>query len=183
MLGIQEAGYYSVAVTIADYVLLLPTVVASILFPKLSTGMGFREKLRFVKRATIATNMILLPLAFVAVVASRPTIHAVFGPAFTPSAAALAWLAPGILALGTEIVAVQFLNSEGYPVSVLVAWLVTTILNITLNIWAIPNYGIVGASAVSSVTYSIMCILVVGIILARKYSVDHPKLSELVVES
>jgi O-antigen/teichoic acid export membrane protein len=183
ILGSEQAGYYSVAAAIADYVLLLPTVVASILFPKLSANITTEAKMRFAKRATAATGAVLLPLAITAVVAGKPIIRSVFGPAFMPSAVALIWLSPGIVALGIEIVVVQFLNSVGYPAILVGAWLASTVLNIALNLWAIPTYGIMGASAVSSLTYSVMCILVLAMVLKGKYRAERVELSTIAVES
>jgi O-antigen/teichoic acid export membrane protein len=183
MLGTVQAGYYSVAAGIADYVLLLPTVVASILFPKLSASTDVGEKWRFAKRATLATGAILLPIALIAVFAGGPIITAVFGVAFVPAAVALRWLAPGIVALGLQVVMVQYLNSVGYPALLVAAWFVCMVLNVGLNWWVIPVYGITGASFVSSITYSLMCVLVLLIIGTGAYGQMATTLKAVPVES
>ena len=183
MLGTVQAGYYSVAAGIADYVLLLPTVVASILFPKLSASSDLTAKWRFAKRATLATGAILLPIAVIVVCGSGPIITAVFGVAFAPAAVALRWLAPGIVALGLQVVMVQYLNSVGYPALLVAAWSTCTVLNVGLNWWAIPAYGIMGASLVSSISYSLMCMLVLLIIVTGTYGQKATALKVVAVES
>ena len=164
MLGAEQAGYYSVAATLADYLLMLPAVVGSILFPRLSAQSDATAKLRFAKNVTLGTAAVLLPLVLVCGFAARFAIHIVFGKSFEPAALAFVYLLPGVFLLGVQTVAVQFLNSIGYPKSVIGAWAVTTALNVVLNLWAIPKYGIVGASIVSSATYSVVCVLVLIII-------------------
>jgi O-antigen/teichoic acid export membrane protein len=89
-----------------------------------------------------------------------------FGAAFMPAASAFVWLLPGIFFLALETVSVQFLNSIGYPKIVIGAWVAATLLNVGLNVWAIPAYGINGASMVSTFTYTVVCLLI-GLILYR----------------
>jgi O-antigen/teichoic acid export membrane protein len=67
---------------------------------------------------------------------------------------------PGVFFLGVQSIMVQYLNSRGFPLSVVWAWFITSILNIGVNFWAIPRYGIAGASVVSSLCYFLMFILV-----------------------
>jgi len=65
---------------------------------------------------------------------------------------------------------VQLLNSEGYPRILVVAWIADTILNIALNFWAIPHYGVTGASVTSSVCYFLMFLIVSAVVWKRFYS-------------
>ncbi len=170
MLGAEQAGYYSVAATIADYVSMFAAVVALILFPKLSALSDNAEKLRMAKRAAFGTGVALLPAVVVAAAFAKFLIPLLFGSAFLPAASALIWLLPGIFFLGIEVVIVQFLNSQGFPSSLIVLWAVSTVLNIGLNLWAIPRHGITGASAVSSISYFLVFSVVWWIIWRGKYS-------------
>jgi O-antigen/teichoic acid export membrane protein len=71
---------------------------------------------------------------------------------------------PGSFLLGIETVMVQYLNSLGFPKIIAYFWLLVTALNIGVNFWAIPAYGIVGAAIVSTVSYSLVFILVLAVI-------------------
>jgi O-antigen/teichoic acid export membrane protein len=64
---------------------------------------------------------------------------------------------------------VQLLNSEGFPPIIVAAWMADTILNVAVNFWAIPRYGIAGASAVSSVCYFLIFLIVCGVVWKRNY--------------
>jgi O-antigen/teichoic acid export membrane protein len=80
---------------------------------------------------------------------------------------------PGTYFLGIETVMVQLLNSEGFPPIIVVAWIAGTMINVALNFWAIPHYGITGASIVSSVCYFLMFLVVSAVVWKRNYA-RHP---------
>jgi O-antigen/teichoic acid export membrane protein len=65
---------------------------------------------------------------------------------------------------------VQFLNSLGYPYQVVVGWLLCCVANISLNFWAVPKWGITGASIVSSLCY--VGIFVFVLVLKRRLEPD-----------
>jgi O-antigen/teichoic acid export membrane protein len=177
MLGSEQAGYYSVAGSLADYLLLLPTTIAVVLFPKLLSANEGDDSRHWVKKVTLGGAALLLPLVLITALSARTIIHILFGDAFQPSAWALILLMPGVFFLGVQSIMVQYLNSRGFPLSVVWAWFVTSGLNIGVNLWAIPRYGIAGASVVSSLCYFLMFVLV-WLILQNGKTVSH-KIPEL----
>lgn len=179
LLGPEQTGYYSVVCTVADYILMLPSVIALILFPRLSAISDVKQKLRQAKRAAQGTAIALLPLLLVATLSSRFVVRVLFGKAFLPAADAFVWLVPGIFTLGIEVAIVQFLNSVGYPKIVAWIWCLSVLLNVTLNFWTIPHYGIKGASATSSFSYS-LTLLAILIVIWRGY---YPTPKEVVAET
>ena len=62
ILGAKQAGYYSIAGTMADMVYLLPTVTGFILFPKLSAMTNNREKWEFVKKIAALMGGVMMIL-------------------------------------------------------------------------------------------------------------------------
>lgn len=164
LLGSQQAGYYSIAATMADMVCLIPVVIGTILFPKLSAMSNMQEKFQFTKRSAITIGIIMLVLVLAASLLSKFFVTFLFGSTFLPSVPAFIWLMPGIFFLGIEVVAVQFLNSIGFPKSIVIVWAFCSALNIGLNFLAIPRYGIIGASIVSSFCYCMVFALVIAII-------------------
>jgi O-antigen/teichoic acid export membrane protein len=155
MKGAVQTGYYSIAATMADYVNMLPPIVAALLLPRLSATSDIRAKMGMMKRAVAGTVALLFPLLAASVALAHVAVRLLFGRAFLPAVPAYAWLAPGIFFLGVNMVAVQFLNSLGYPMAVVWIWAGSAALNIGLNFWVIPRYGIVGASIVSSISYTL----------------------------
>jgi O-antigen/teichoic acid export membrane protein len=164
MLGMEQAGYYSVAASMADYVSVLAVVIGTILFPRLSAMKEIDAKISLTRKAAWGTAGILFPLLAVAALVATPVVRLLFGAAFLPAARAFVFLMPGMLFLGVNCVAVQFLNSVGYPKSVVVIWGLCSVFNICVDLWAIPHHGIVGASIVSSVSYFLAFSLILEVI-------------------
>lgn len=164
MLGSYQSGNYSIASTMADAVYILPTVFATMLFPKVCGMRDVRHRFQTTFKASVAVAALLVPLSVVASFLAVPIVRLMFGAAFSGAAPAFVWLMPGIIFLGVETVAVQFLNSFGFPASVVTIWVFSTALNIGLNLWVIPAYGINGAAAVSSLTYITTSLFIFGVI-------------------
>jgi O-antigen/teichoic acid export membrane protein len=170
MLGAQAAGYYSISEIMAENILTLPVVVSTILFPKLSAMAGDEQKLQLTRKAGFVTAALMAPLMILISILAKPLIRLVFGESFLPAVAPFIWLMPGSFLLGIEIVIVQYLNSLGFPKILVYFWLLVTALNVGLNLWAIPAYGVIGAAIVSTICYSLAFVLVITAIYNGNYS-------------
>jgi len=172
LLGASEAGYYSISQVLAENTMMFPVVVGLLLFPKLSATKEKEEKVRLANKAVLVTAALMLPVVVIAALAAAPIISIAFGRNFLPAVAPFVWLMPGTYFLGIETVMVQLLNSEGFPPIIVAAWIADTIVNVAVNFWAIPRYGITGASAVSSVCYFLIFLIVSGVVWKRNYVRD-----------
>src|SRR5467141_104746 len=173
MLGATEAGYYSISQILSENTMMFPVVVGMLLFPKLSATKGKEEKTRLANKAVLATAALMLPVVVIAALAAAPIISIAFGRNYLPAVAPFVWLMPGTYFLGIETVMVQLLNSEGFPLVIVAAWVADTIVNIAVNFWAIPRYGITGASVVSSVCYFLIFLIVSDVVWKRNHA-RHP---------
>jgi len=173
LLGASEAGYYSISQVLAENTMMFPVVVGLLLFPKLSATKEKEEKVRLANKAVLVTAALMLPVVVIAALAAAPIISIAFGRNFLPAVAPFVWLMPGTYFLGIETVMVQLLNSEGFPPIIVAAWIADTIVNVAVNFWAIPRYGITGASAVSSVCYFLI-FLIVSAVVWKRNNVRHP---------
>ena len=167
MLGAKEAGYYSISQVLAENTMMFAVVVGLLLFPKLSATKEKEERVRLANKAILVTAALMFPVVVIAALAAGPIISIAFGRNFLPAVAPFAWLMPGTYFLGIETVMVQFLNSEGFPSIIVVAWIADTIINVALNFWAIPRYGITGASIVSSACYFLIFLIVSAVVWKR----------------
>ena len=183
ILGAKQAGYYSISETMAENVLLLPIVTATVLFPKLSGMPNIQMRLQLAKKAVFATAGLSLPVIVIASLLVRPMLRLVFGEAFIPAASPFVWLMPGSFFLGIEMVLVQFLNSLGFPKSILGAWLVVVALKIGINFWAIPAFGIVGAAIASTICYFVIFVLIMAIVWSHRQRESHVDLEQELVTS
>jgi O-antigen/teichoic acid export membrane protein len=173
MLGAAEAGYYSISQVLAENTMMFPVIVGLLLFPKLSATARREEKLQLTNKAVLVTAALMLPVVVVAALAAGPLISIAFGAKFLPAVSPFIWLMPGTYFLGVETVMVQLLNSEGFPPIIIVAWVADTIINVAVNVWAIPRYGILGASIVSSVCYFLIFVLVCAVVW-KTFSTRYP---------
>jgi len=170
MLGATQAGYYSISEVLAENTMMFPVVVGLLLFPKLSALQDRHEKLRLANKSILVTAALMFPVVVIATLAAAPLISIAFGRDFLPAVAPFAWLMPGTYFLGIETVMVQLLNSDGFPPVIVVAWIADTIINVAANFWAIPRYGITGASIVSSICYFLIFVFVSVIVWRNNYA-------------
>lgn len=176
LLGATEAGYYSISQVLSENTMLLPVVIGLLLFPKLSAIKDKEAKLHLANKAALVTAGLMLPAVVVAAFAAAPVISIAFGRNFLAAVSSFVCLLPGIYFLGLEVVLVQLLNSEGFPKIIVIAWLADTILNVGLNLWAIPLYGITGASVVSSICYFLIFVIILAVI-RKRFRVPRPGLA------
>jgi O-antigen/teichoic acid export membrane protein len=168
MQGSTAAGYYSISGSVADYLFLLPVAVGTILFPKLSGMLNDEQKRALTVKAVVGTGLGLLALLVTLGLSASWVVPFLFGRAFAPAVPPILLLLPGILFMGLQVVMVQYVNSRGFPVSVVVLWVLTTVLNIGANLWTIPRYGINGAAVVSSISYLLVLLGVIWITWTKK---------------
>jgi len=166
MRGATEAGYYSVAASMADYLTLPATLAGSVLLPYLSALPATLAKFRLMSKWLLGMAAATAPLLALTAFAASPLVRWLFGARYAPTVAALLWLLPGVYFLGLASISVQFITSIGYKLSVPAAWLGALLLNIAGNLYAIPRYGFTGASILSSVCYA-ACFLAIQSIAWR----------------
>ena len=154
--GPEDAGYYSVAATVADQIYIFPAVVGALLFVRLSATIDADRRSRLTRTATLLMAVVMTLGAAISVAVAEPIIGFLYGPAFMPSVDAFIWLMPGIVFLSVNTMLVNLFAAEGMLRVAIVGSLLGLLANIALNIALIPDYGIVGASVASTVAYGLM---------------------------
>jgi O-antigen/teichoic acid export membrane protein len=168
LLGVEQAGYYSVAVTLTDALYMLPMTVGTILFPALSGMCDDAERWRFSKRIAGVIGLIMMAIAVIASFGSGPLIRTLYGPAFQPATAAFVWLLPGIVLLSVSSLLMNYLASIGMPPVVMYSSGIAAIANVALNLNLIPSLGIQGASISMTVSAGIMLTIVLSYIYKHR---------------
>jgi len=156
ILGSEQAGYYSIAITLGDMIYMLPVVIGSLLFPKLSALSSRREKWNFTKRVAFGVSLIMLVTIILAALVAQPIVEILFGKTFFPAVPAFLGLMPGILMLSINVVYMNYFASTGMPMITVYSPAIAALANLVLNIKIIPLLGIIGASISSSICYSAM---------------------------
>src|SRR5689334_675372 len=155
--GAAEAGVYSVASQFALLLMLLPGVIATLLFPRVATEQDVRgETTCIVSRYT---TLIMFACCLAAVPFSL-LLPVVYGPAFVDATKLLLILLPGVYLMGLESILVQHFNALGLPRAIPIYWIVTLILNLILVFALVPRFGAQGAAIASSISYALIFALV-----------------------
>jgi O-antigen/teichoic acid export membrane protein len=153
--GAAQAGLYSVAVALADGMIVLPTVVGLILLPRVAAGAG-DEVTAAVFRVTAllygALCLLTIPLA-------GPAVRLAFGAPFAGSTHLYLWLLPGIFSLGMTTVLANHFAGRGFPLEAMLVWFAGFGVNLAMNLVLLPRYGTVVASVSSSVAYTLLLVL------------------------
>ena len=165
-LGTGAAGVYSIAVQIADTLLLVPVTIGMILLPRVAgerPGRGLGVTAR-VLRHTALLMTLLCAAAGVLVV---PVVRLLYGPGFEAAIVATWCLLPGIWALGLNGVLMNHFAGQGMPRVTTLTPLAGLVINVSLNVAVIPRFGIKGAAVTSSVAYLLMLAVSLGAFLRR----------------
>jgi O-antigen/teichoic acid export membrane protein len=149
--GAAEAGVYSVASQFALLLMLLPGVIATLLFPRVTTEQDARGETTCLVTRYTTFMMFLCCLAAVPFSLLLPLIY---GPAFSDATALLLILLPGVYLMGLESVLVQHFNALGLPRAIPLYWLGTLALNLVLVFALVPRFGASGAAIASSISYA-----------------------------
>ncbi len=155
--GPAEAGVYSVASQVAMMLMLLPAVIATLLFPRVTAEQGRGPELTC--STTRHTTFIML-LICLATIPGSFVLPLLYGAAFKDVSIQLWILLPGVFLIGIEAVLVQYFTATGMPFAIPIFWLVTLVINICLVFALVPKFGARGAAVASTLSYSLIFTLV-----------------------
>jgi O-antigen/teichoic acid export membrane protein len=155
--GPAEAGVYSVATQFSLLLMLLPSVIATLLFPRVTAEQDARgETTSLVTRHTalimLVCCLVTVPVSFL--------LPLVYGRAFSDATMLLLILLPGVYLVGLESVLVQHFNALGLPRRIPVYWLITLVINLVLVFGLVPRLGARGAAIASTISYALIFCLV-----------------------
>jgi len=170
----SEAGVYSLASQMATLLMMLPSVIATLLFPRVTAEQDKTGNTTCVVARHTALVMLLCCLAAVPLSLLLPVVY---GSVFTDATTQLLILLPGVFFIGLQSVLVQHFNAMGLPKAVPVFWVVTLVINLMMVFLMVPRYGARGAAWASTISYSLISFLMIGYFLVE----TRRSLSELFV--
>lgn len=154
-LGSIPTGIYSISVALIDYIYLLPGVIGTILFTKVSSGSEYK----FTEKVFRYTFLIMIVICSIAALIAGPAINIMYGQEFQKAVLPFIILLPGIIFLGIDTILMQDLAGRGLPRIVYISPFIALVLNVSLNIVIIPMWGINGAAISSTISYFLMLVL------------------------
>src|SRR6185436_6705017 len=113
--GTAEAGVYGIATQFSLLLLMLPGVIATLLFPRVASSQDKTGE--FAVQVTRHTTVIML-LTCSAAAAFSFMLPLIYGAGFADTTVQLLILLPGIFFLGLESVLVQHFTGTGLPMAI-----------------------------------------------------------------
>jgi O-antigen/teichoic acid export membrane protein len=156
ILGPIQAGYYSVAVSLADLIYMLPAIVGIILFPKLVALPDDEERWKVSRKVTGYVGIILSLSVCLVIPLAKPAIGLLYGKSFLPAALAFIILGIGTIFYGMNSILSYCLAAMAFPWFAVHVWIVMAGLNILLNLYLIKRLGIEGAALSSLICYFLL---------------------------
>lgn len=167
--GATEAGYYVVAVALAER-LWDPTNAVRVGLQPHVTAASRERAIQVTARFCRALVVVVLTAAVALLALGRPLVELLFGSAYEPAVVALLLLIPGAAVFSSAKLLTALLAARGHPqIPSAIAGLGVAV-NVPLNLALIPRWGIAGCAAASSITYALLSVVIVTVI-ARRYGI------------
>lgn len=167
-LSIAQVGYYSVALNIANVFLIIPYAFQQVLY---STWSLLEEKDVDRNTPAMARQTLLVAIAaaaFVFLLGKYVVVNMLYGKDFVSSVFPLAILLPGAVCMVFANVFFNNFFSRGKAYITTGILLFVSLVNIALNFFLIPSFGIQGAAI--SVSFSYFMAAIIALMLFSKES-------------
>jgi O-antigen/teichoic acid export membrane protein len=155
--GDAEVGVYGVASQVAMMLMLLPAIIATLLFPRVAARQDETGELTCIVSRHTAFVMLFICLASVPLSFVLPVLY---GAKFSDVSVQFLILLPGVYLVGLESVMVQHFNAMGVPLAIPLFWVATLIVNVALVFALVPVWGARGAALASTLSYALIFTLV-----------------------
>ncbi len=160
-LGSEAVGHYSVAVALFTILFTLPLSGALAVLPQV-TRTDAAEARRITALTSRVITLACVVVASVSLLVAPAGVVLLFGEAFAPAIAPLLLLLPVFLLFGAGAIVHAAMQGMGDLRPYAYANLAGMVLNITLNLFWIPRWGLPGAAAASTIAYLLMAALQVA---------------------
>ncbi|MHB8869624.1 MAG: oligosaccharide flippase family protein [Thermoleophilia bacterium] len=151
-LGPAALGQYSVAVALAELMLIVPRGVGSTLFAHLPS-MNVKAQSEKRHQAARLTLMVTVCLGIALALSARLLVLTLVGPSFLGAVGPLRLLAPGLVFMALNYILANYYAALGRPLVTAWCFLAGFLMNLALDLLLIPVAGIAGASISSSLAY------------------------------
>jgi O-antigen/teichoic acid export membrane protein len=152
IVGVRATGVYSVTSGLAETLWYVPNALGVVMFsravdPKADAG-------RIAAVLTRTTIAVALLTAIPAFLLGPRLVRFVYGSQFADAGVALRLILPGVVAYSVVAILSRYIVGRGRPGTGTVVLLLGLFTNIVMNLVLIPRYGILGAAAASSISYT-----------------------------
>ena len=152
---LQEVGFYSLGVSIAEKLWQLPFAIGIVLMSRTANATDQDAMNRTTAKLVRVSFLAGLAASVVMVLVSPWVVPAIWGAKFQPSIVVIQYIVPGILFISIFRVLSSHLSGIGRPEVSIYVFLPALVINILLNLLWIPQWGALGAVHATNVSYSL----------------------------
>jgi O-antigen/teichoic acid export membrane protein len=152
---LEDVGYYSLGVSIAEKLWQLPFAIGIVLMSRTANATDQEAINRTTGRLVRVSLLAGLAASAVMIVVSPWVVPAIWGEKFQPSILVIQAILPGILFISVYRVLSSRLSGIGRPEVSIYVFLPALIINILLNLYWIPRYGPFGTVMATNVSYTL----------------------------
>ena len=165
--GTRPLGIYSISVALAELVLMFPNALGSVLFahmPRLEPD----QQTKVLEKTTRVTLCLAVVMGLGLILLGRPMVLLLAGKDFLGAVGPLYALIPGLVLMSVTYIFSNYFAARGEPMLSAVIFFGGLVVNVVSNLILIPRWGILGAGVASSLAYSVIFLLFLCTLLARK---------------
>ena len=157
MLGEREVGLYSAAVRLSEVWYFIPAIITTSLFPSIINAKKISEKLYYTRLQRLYTLMawlaiaIALPMTFL----SDWLVALLYGAAYSEAGKVLMINIWAGVFVFIGVASSKWFVSEGLQKYLTINTVVGAIMNILLNLFLIPKYGVYGAAIATVISQAV----------------------------
>ncbi|MEJ5263409.1 MAG: flippase [Ignavibacterium sp.] len=156
-MSVKDVGYYAAAVKLCEAWYFVPMAVSTSVFPAIVNAKQTSEKLYINRLQKLYDFLaaISIAIAIPVTILSDFIINLLFGPVYQPAATVLTIYIWAGVATFLGVASSQYLISENLTKLAFYRTLIGMIVNVIMNLFLIPIYGINGAAVATLVSYSL----------------------------
>ena len=162
----KNIGYYSVGVSLANQVWLIPDAFKDVLFSKTSRSDAIDDIKMSIKVNLYISIFIILSIALL----GKPIIQILYGSEYLPAYSITVIIFGGLIPMIFYKMIISLFNARGKQKLSFWILLLSVLINVVMNFILIPLYGNIGAAISSVVSYSV-CGVVFTYIFMKEYNI------------
>jgi O-antigen/teichoic acid export membrane protein len=152
---LEEVGFYSLGVSIAEKLWQLPYAIGIVLMSRTANATD-QGAINTTTAKLVRVSLIIGLLASAVMIVVAPfVVPAIWGQKFAPSILVIQYILPGILFISVFRILSSRLSGIGLPQITIYVFLPSLVVNILLNLLWIPAYGAFGAVLATNVSYTL----------------------------
>jgi O-antigen/teichoic acid export membrane protein len=160
-----EVGIYSVSVSIAQLMFLIPNTIGPLIYSYWSKSNDL--EINSIFRALRSFLYVIFIISIFLLLFGKIIITTLFGLSYSNAYIPLVILLPGIVFMSLNYILYNYFSAIGEPQVSSIITIISVVINIALNIFLIPIYKSSGAAVASLISYTLSSIITM-IIFNRK---------------